>query len=303
MHIIQFSLVQHLWSWRVLYLLSALLAQPVAATNIALGTSYSTFDNLIIVRASANAIQNCTNLRDAIANTSGVRTIKLPPATYDCALSALTIPNGVTLEGSGQQNTRIIGQVSSFSASYAVNLLSGSELYNLTVENTGTGATTGFAVNGAIDARSGSVINHVTIISQGVNRENQGILLSGDSPPGVVMNHVIIRVNNGVSFNQGISASGTVTATLSDVDILALDAMGSSNSYGILVADSSFLTIKSSVLNGATGAISGAFEDAPALSIANSQVSNGVDGEVTYTCFGAYDEDLEALSNTCTGIP
>ena len=187
---------QRLSKWRMLCLASLLLAQPVFAQTIALGNSYSVFDSFILVRTGASDIQNCTNLRDAIDNTSGVRTIKLPPATYDCGTNSLTVPSNTTLKGSGQQNTRIIGQSPPLEP--VIDLPFQAELYNLSVENTLINSFDESGVR-AVRAQPGSVMNHVTIISQGENNSaNIGIALNAGSSPEaeVVMNHVTIRVSN-----------------------------------------------------------------------------------------------------------
>ena len=291
-----------LWRWRVLCLISAFLVQPVAAERIVLGAPYSAFDNLIIVRVDASDAQNCANLRDAIANTSGIRTLRLPPATYDCGTTSLDIPSGVTLEGLGQQHTRIIGQLSAISTP-VVSLLGGSELYNLTVENTITGSSTG--TNVALGAEADSVINHVTIISQGANNDNVGILLSTSSvSERVRINHATIRVDNGRSFNDGIFVGPFAMATLNDVSVFALDTSGTALSRGVTISSngSPSLLIRQSVLNSSDNAIETFSTGSPTVSVAHSQLTNGVIGSGTFTCFGAYGENLEALSGNCVVV-
>ena len=297
MHIIQLALGLHHRSWRLFCLSTLLLAQPVAAERISLGNAYSTFGNLIIVGTSVNESQNCSNLRDAIANTSGIRTLKLPPATYNCSFNALDVPSGTTIEGSGQQNTRITG----FST---VTLETGAVLNNLTVENLSSGQSRAIR---ALTMRAGSVANHVTAISQGVgNFSNEGIFISGASSSslGVEINNVTARADNSTFSNFGMVVNASsLMVTLNDVNLLAPNTPGSaSQSAGMLVFSRPPLIIRNSVLDGANNAIQhdGTFAT---YTIIHSQLVNGIanDGDLaTFTCFGAYDENITALSTTCT---
>ena len=132
---------------RVLCLGTSLMAPTIHADGIALGGAYSLFGEWYIVATGASDTQNCDNLRATITAMAGFGTAKLPPATYDCATTQLNVPTGVTLEGSGQQTTKIIGQVGSAAggAGAPVFAADGAELYNLTVQNTVTNTAGGAA--------------------------------------------------------------------------------------------------------------------------------------------------------------
>ncbi len=279
----------------------ALITQPLLAGPIALGPNYSTFDNLIIVGLGATDIENCDHLLSAIANTSGTRTIKLPPATYDCTTDVVDVPDNVTLEGSGQKNTFIKAAPSTFTEPSAVVLNNGSELRYLTVENNSTGIGLSSAINIEGD---GNRLTHVTVLSvfQGTGSVHYiGVLLDTNSTNST-LNDVTIRVDNSQDFNHGIFVQSSGGATLNNVNILALGIPG----YGIFdvaTPPSGSITIRNSVINGSSEAI-GVNGGTPTYSITHTQLINGVTpGTGTFNCFGAFDENHSALTAGCVTPP
>jgi hypothetical protein len=281
---------------------SLLFIQPVFAGSVALGTQFSAFDNFIIVGLGGTDAENCTNLQAAIAATSGTRTIKLPPATYDCGTSETLIPESVTLEGSGQGTTRII----SAKSSAVVIISTDSGISNLTVENVGAGISSGSG-SAAVDAFPGSRLTHVTLISEGANNgENTGLEIQSGVAREVIVSHVTIRVDNALNFNEGILTGSTHMIILNDVNILALDTPGgSTTSCGIFIqTGSSTTTIRNSVISGVDDAIAVLNSGTQIVNITHSELANGVTpGAGTFNCFGAYDESLGALSATCGPPP
>jgi hypothetical protein len=264
--------------WPALCLSTVLLIQPASAQKVALGGQYSLFDNLYIVATvPGDNAANCDNLDAAIAAVSAPSTIKLPPATYDCGSTVLNVPSGVTLEGSGQLDTRIIGQIDLFAI-----LNTAAELNNLTLENTATN-TNRVRV---IDLRPGSVLNNVNLISSGAgNTENGAIAISTAGTEEIKLRDVTIRVSDGLVTSDGIAVFASNTSLqLNNVDIRAT---GAPTSCGVFIGSTSSPTIKirNSVVFGLDDAISGG---TPTLDIAHSRLNGRVITGGSKTCVSVY---------------
>ncbi len=222
-------------AWRVLGLAAALLVHPAMAQKVVLGGAYNSFDNLYIVATvPADNAANCANLIAAIAAASAPSTIKLPPAIYDCGSTVLNVPTGVTLEGSGKLNTRILGQINLF-----VVLNTSAEINNLTLENTATNSS---QVR-TIDLRPGSILSNVDLTSTGTgNSENGAIQISTAGTEETRIRDVRIRVSDAVLVSDAIAVfANSASLTLRNVDILVT---GAPDSSGIFIAASSSPTIK-----------------------------------------------------------
>ncbi|MEP6298088.1 MAG: hypothetical protein ABJ382_12245 [Ilumatobacter sp.] len=72
------------------------------------------YDRIIVVNGDLSAVENGTALRSAVAASTGAtqtdpRAIYLEPGTYDIGTGSLTLPDDVSLLGSGRSNTTVTG--------------------------------------------------------------------------------------------------------------------------------------------------------------------------------------------------
>ncbi|MGB5324725.1 MAG: hypothetical protein WBN40_04785 [Pseudomonadales bacterium] len=279
------------WLRRTAYVGTLLVSQTTFAEGVALGGAYSQFDDLFIVATSSDADQNCTNLISTLGAVSIVGTVRLPPATYNCQVSQVIVPSNVTLEGSGQLNTRITGLV----AGGVVSVSQFAEVNNLTVEAQVTNQGVVFAMkifgNGAL--------NHVTVLAEGINNiENTGVFVPDNSVGEIMLSHVKVRASNGTSFSNGLRVPDA-DVILDGVDI---EASNSPFARGIFAGiNSPTITVRNSVVTGASNAV---FNSANAtVNIADSQLVGGVNGTGTFKCFGVHNESFLGLDSACGPPP
>lgn len=283
------------WLGRTVLLGSALVSQTTLAEQVAFGGAYSRFDDLLIVATSSNNLQNCTNLIDALgvaANVSVVGTVRLPPATYNCFASQVKVQSNVTLEGSGQLNTKIIGQSPAlfFVRPFA-------EVSNLAIENTATGLGSSPGVT-AVRASGNSVMNNVTVLAEGTdNAFNTGVYVDDILSTGeATLNNVKIRASNGTLSANGVFVVGP-PVILNGVNIESSNSPGANGIFAD--GDSGTITVRHSVVSGDSLAVNSS-SNAP-VNIADSQLIGGVfaSGTGTLKCFSVYDENFLGLDPSC----
>ena len=278
-------------TWRALSLCAALLVPPASADTVSLSSPFSRFDDLYIVATVADAVQNCTNLRAAVPALGflGVRTVRLPPATYDCGATTLVVPAGVTLEGSGQSNTKIIGQVDSSPVVTPVIDLRG-EMSSLTVENTADSASHAIAVG----LQTGSIANNVTARSQGNNSKNTAMESSGATITGCTL-----TAANGLSLNFGlILGSGSTTTSRSTLDASDTFATGVT-----VISTSASGRFSHTRINSEVDALDNPTGTPVPITVTHSQLVGTLRGAGTFSCFSVYNAALVALNADCTTPP
>ena len=276
-------------------LLALALASPLPAA------SYSAFERLVVVTASADVLANGQTLRDALAFAEAAGptegepwTLRLTPGIYDVGSSRLDMVSFVDIEGSGEGTTKITAHTDGFGPDLgAVFGADHAELRFLTVENQASG--TAGSVSRAI--RNGNVsptLSHVTAVARGGQMNNQGVVNGNTSK---TLMRSVTAIGSG-----GQIAEGVVNGTDTQVVMLRVTARatgGSVQNWAVINTLSADPIIRDSVLEAiGTGAAAIINQDTSTVRVANSQLTGGVTGG-GFTCVGAYDGSFSALDTGC----
>jgi len=237
--------------------------------------------------------------------------LKIMPAVYDIGTNSLQMQSYVDIEGSGENTTKIKGNV--FGLSGVVYGGNNAEIRFLTVENTGGGD---FAI--AIYNNSSSpTMTNVTATASG-GTQNIGVINNVSASP--TMTNVTATASGGtqnIGVINNVSASPTmtnVTATASggtnNIGVInnvsasptmtnvTATASGGTNNYGVYNGVSgTVVRIDQSVIRGTT-----TIRNGPGVTtyVGSTRLDGGtVYNEGTLTCAGVYDENYVFYANTC----
>lgn len=252
--------------------------------------------------------------------------IKIAPGTYDLDYDLLRMQEWVSIQGSGQEVTKL-----SRTGRFAISSANNVALMDLTVEITGDADATAIfnqhasprienvdviasGANGSVgvyNQDSNTIMNNVTATASGSGENNYGVRnISGSS---TTMNIVTATASGGV-YNKGVeigesspimtnitaSASGGtynygVTISYDSSPIISnitASASGGTNNYGVGIYRESSPLIKDSILEGDTNGLY-IHHDSTDTQVVNSKIIGGVDDENADTqCRGNYDENL-----------
>ncbi|MDH3744745.1 MAG: right-handed parallel beta-helix repeat-containing protein [Acidobacteriota bacterium] len=235
------------------------MTRPAADAQVSLGVN-----RLLVVSAGGTAVENCQNLRDALAGITGTAmnpyVLRLEPGEYDCETSTVVMKSHVDLEGSGEGVTRVFGNPTVDSLG-VIDLADEMEIRFVTVESTG-GHT-------AVSATTGeSRITNATLISAGAAVASYGLLAKSSAT-------VRIAGSSIKGATHGVSLQGTSAATIhrSTVEGPASGGIVMEAGTGAVLADSQ-------LINGFAAAAGAAL-----------------------TCLYSYDGNLAELNAACSPPP
>lgn len=162
--------------WRAT-LLTALLGGGSAVAQISIKVN-----KVVQVDAGGTEQENCQALRDTLASLSGVSAsnrflVRLEPGGYDCGTTAVFVPGGATLEGSGPEQTTIYGMIDNTSLG-VVHLVNDGVLRSLTVDNRNSNATFGAIAVSVFDLGStsnGVSLEHVVLKANFLGSPGDGL--------------------------------------------------------------------------------------------------------------------------------
>ncbi len=298
--------------------------------------------NVIVVAKSGGDFDNPIDAINSItdASRSNPYILSVSPGVYNLGTMPLYMKSHVSLVGSGQKATFIVGKVDSavLAPDQGPGLINGadvSEIRHLTVINRNFGTAHAIHNYGA----SSSLISHVTAIARGGGDSSVGSAFKAgiwnDGGSRTVLEHVTARalgigggsaclglynrdsvtrihgsrlVANGGSINNGI-AVGKGRVLISDTHVLARNSSGGINN-GIAVTSEngmeSYVEIRNSVVRGSVIAANVDGSGSPAVvriaaSTVDGSVSPGPSGEIK--CVGAFDTDFNPLNSDCSVIP
>lgn len=132
------------------------------------------------------------------------------PGDYDLGTVELTLPDWVSLHGSGQVATRITSAICGSGASRVINLGIG-ELRDLTVEN--TCAMQGDGSCGVLVRGDGARVERITVLLQQATYDQTGIVASGE---GAIIDHATVLAA-GSTYTVGLSLYGGSFVVLDSV--------------------------------------------------------------------------------------
>lgn len=127
--------------------------------------------------------------------------LKIMPGVYNIGTNRLQMQQYVDIEGSGENTTKITGNIDGFGV---VSGASNAEIRFLTIESKQTGGYFGLAIS---NTGASPKITNVTAIASGGNYTNYGIINGGNSAP-IIMNATII-VSGAPYDAYGILNTGT----------------------------------------------------------------------------------------------
>lgn len=212
--------------------------------------------------------------------------IIIGPGVYEVT-SAIHMKEGVTIQGAGQESTKITGAISSSfpnESSAIVKGASNSALTDLTIINRGGGGTYSIAI---FNSLASPRIERVTAIAMGESGyANTGVLNENYSSP--IMTNVTASASSegGTIENFGVYNVAGSSPTM--VNVKSNATGGSWRNSGVWIADSSPFIV-GSVLDGSPGLML-EFECSGSR-IVNNKIIGGVYG-VGSVCRGNYDENL-----------
>ena len=155
----------------------------ISSAKLDLSTVQQKYGKVAVVAQSGGDYSSPVAAMTGIAAWCGVPSasnpclMKITPGVYNLGTSSLTMQQYVDIEGSGENVTRIKGNITDSSLG-VVNGVDNAELRFLTVENTGGGS-----YSSAINNLSASPkITNVTAIASGGTLNNYGIYNSSSSP-------------------------------------------------------------------------------------------------------------------------
>ena len=220
-----------------------------------------------------------------MASITGPATVVLGPGTYDCQAQVVSLPAGVSLVGSGRETTAIVGGFITVSNQGLVDMGSGSELRNLSVANSASGANIV-----AIRLLADSHIGDVTATATGGNTVTAGIAtFSDDCGTSTLTNfHAAATGVGGTVVGAGFNCTG---GDLRGYDITAIATGGGAN-WGVADFNNGVKTFYSSSFEGASNSAMG---DAT-LRIIGSELIGPVDPDIK--CVGNFDGNGDALPST-----
>jgi hypothetical protein len=283
---------------------------------------------------------SATQIQDIIDNIIDASVAKpylihLGAGVYNLGATKIVMKEWVSIQGSGQEATKITGAVTVNGTLMGANNAS---LMDLTIENTGGGTTSTAIFNSNASPR----IERVTSTASGGTSNTYGVYNLGTSSP--VMTNVTATASAGAGNNTGVRnnnsspAMTNVTASASGVNIsygifndtsspvmtnVTASASGGTSSYGIFNLSSSSPVMTNVTASGSGGTssygihnvgVSTAFiqdstmegdtkglrinSDSPGTRVVNSKIIGGVNDQPSGTtqCRGNYDADLNPVT-------
>ncbi len=252
------------------------------------------FFRIRLVRADGTPTENCDALRGALAaitdnGASSRYLISMEPGNYACGTTSVVMKPFVDLRGSGQITTLLTGAVQGFPGGLMVGA-SNSELSEMTVQNTGTGAGDVAAVRSSNtdDFR----IYRVTAIADGTSTFSRGIVIL-DGTAAVTDSTAIAA---GTSINDALAISFGAHVEISGAIIQANTGAGTRR--GLQVAQTSSANVRDSVLDGTN--FSASVIQSSTVNMAGSQLVTAPEvSAATLKCVYAYNGTYDPLSSTC----
>jgi hypothetical protein len=286
--------------------------------------------NVIVVAKSGGDFDNPVDAIDSItdAGRSNPYVISVAPGRYNLGETPLFMKSYVSLVGSGQKATYIVGKVDSAASlpdggPGVINGADASEIRRLTVINRNSGTAhaihnydasplisnvtaiaRGGGGNGAFkagvwdDSGSRSTLEHVTARALGVG--GAGACLGLFSRDSVTRVHGGRLVANGCGINNGVAVSEGGRVEISDSHIIARSSGGINN--GIVVTSQfgieAYIAARNSVIRGSVSAGNVDGSGAPALiriaaSSIDGPVSAATGGDIK--CISTFDADFNPL--------
>ncbi len=150
--------------------------------------------------------------------------VVIGPGVYTLS-NALYMRPYVTIAGSGQHATKLIGGIST-GVSYGSGIVRGASnavLRDLTIEYNGDGGSQSRAL---FNSYSSPIIENVSIIASGGSSTNYGVLNSHSSP--TMMNVIVTVSSEGTSESLGVFNNNSSSPTMTDM-IISVSGNGSSN--------------------------------------------------------------------------
>ncbi|MGD8590293.1 MAG: hypothetical protein PVG22_15820 [Chromatiales bacterium] len=292
------------------------------------------YNNMTIVALSGgeyiSPVDAMANLSDwcGVPSATNPCLIRVMPGVYDIGIDSLTLKSHVTLAGSGEEVTKIIGSPQSGSIG-VVNLPAYATLRDLTIEASNTPAEaywntaiyvsngpallkdlTALALGGggtersiAIQLRGDASLYQVTVRSSGSTIHHTGILSWARM---VSMDEVDLAVDGGqANYAMWLYSSGGTVKSYSLRDVVVFAGGGHSNSMGIYAYQYSSglnfdITIEHSRFDAAGGnaVYINSNDTSSTLNIAHSMMEGGVSagrGAVP-NCVGVYNSSFVSTS-------
>jgi len=278
-------------------LMSVLLGQGLAFAKVKIG-------NVATVAPSGGNYSDPAVAMADFANWCGTPSatnpclLKIMPGIYDVGSSSVIMRDYVDIEGSGENVTIIIGDISTTGESYQGVLIAASnaEVRFLSIINDATGGVNAVAISS--DFQSPRML-HVSATASG-GSVNVGVLINHrGSDPQITLTHVNASASGG-TFNYGVEYIDS-TPTLTNITASA----SGGTSYGVFDQNDAGgrATIEFSVISGGSSAVHSLNGSQPAY-IANTRLEGGVtdtDGAVP-KCVWAYDASFNGLDADCQSL-
>jgi hypothetical protein len=181
----------------------------------------------VLEPGSATQIQSIiTNISDATATKPYL--IHLGPGVYDLGSTRIIMKEWISIQGSGQEATKITGAVSTGGYDATSAIVSGvnnASLTNLTIENTGGGGSSSIAIFN--DSASPRIERVTAIVSSGTGA-NYGVYNTSSSP---TMTYVTASASGGSNGNIGVYNQTSSSPTMTNVTASA--SGGAGNNHGV----------------------------------------------------------------------
>ena len=177
------------------------------------------------------------------ASDSNPYLVQIGPGVYELGTEQIIMKEWVTIQGSGQDATKITGLVSSGSEGASSAIVVGSNnaaITNLTVENTGGSVSTAI-YNNSVSPR----IEHVTALASGTNNAYAIHNSTGASP--ILSN--VIAIGEG-AFSAGVLNYENCSPIMTNVIATGL---GQTYSYGVFIQYNSSPTMTNVTASGSGG--------------------------------------------------
>jgi len=215
--------------------------------------------------------------------------IIIGPGVYDLGSTNLVMKEWVSIQGSGQEATKITGAVIT-GLRATVEGKNNTTLTDLTIENTG-GGTESIAIR---NNNASPRIERVTAIASGGVEFNIGIYNHGAFSPMITTFSPTITNVTASASGAAIHNVGVLIVSHSSPTMINVIASGSGGTYnwGVNSTDNASPFIQDSILEGEPFGII-ISENSPGTRVVNSKIISGVYDDATGTqCRGNYDENL-----------
>ncbi|MEM7172391.1 MAG: hypothetical protein AAF530_19645 [Pseudomonadota bacterium] len=265
--------------------------------NGAIRAAHLGLANTIYIEDSGSETDNCTELLGVLDGLSGPAAVVLGPGAFDCQSNPIILTTQISLIGSGENLTSLIGSVEGLDGFISIRG-SGVTVRGLNVTNDDREGSGGSFIaivvgGGLVDSPNSRIRDVVAVAANGSTRAVALYFRLVNCDGGQVDN-VLASGSGALTTNRGMDMQCAGGSSLS-VNNLTASGIGS-NGFGVGKFDPSRLIVRNSSLVGSNASIRQLEGTVTAIS---SELDGGIVGDAT--CVGNYDENGVALTDGESG--